>query len=249
MDYQLSATRALLQHAARNRTYWLRNFLDVQRRAVGRTHPHAFVIPAQQKDPLATAKLLEVLHLGGVELHSARQPFTAAGRRFEAGTVVVRLAQPAGAFAKTVLERQDYPDLRQYPGGPPLRPYDVTAHTLPLLLGVEVARVEEPFTASLAPLATTTVAPGRVTGRGAFLALSHKNGEMVGLGRLLRARVPVRWATEAFTDHGRTFAAGTLLVPASARRQVEALARELGLTVQAVGAAPPSALRLARAPR
>jgi hypothetical protein len=37
-----------------------------------------------------------------------------------------------------------------YPGGPPKRPYDVTAHTLPLLMGVEVRAVEEPVKTSLA---------------------------------------------------------------------------------------------------
>jgi hypothetical protein len=249
MDYQRSATRALLLHAARHRAYWLRNFLDVGRRATARTRPFAFVIPAEQKDPLATAKLLEVLHIGGLELERAAQTFTAAGRRFEAGAVVVHLAQPAGAFAKMLLERQHYPDLRQYPGGPPQRPYDVTAHTLPLLLGVEVAQVDEPFEMTSVRLAAPAVSPGRVVGRGSFLALGHKNGEMVALGRLLRGRVPVRWTTTSFRDGPRTFPAGTLLVPAASRRQMEALARELGLVVQSVDRAPASALRLLRPPR
>ena len=67
-------------------------------------------------------------------------------------SLVVRLQQPASGFAKTVLERQRYPALRAGEDGQPRRPYDVTAHTLPLLLGVEVDTVAAPFSAELEPL-------------------------------------------------------------------------------------------------
>jgi hypothetical protein len=248
VDYQLAATRALLDHAARHSAYWLRTFVEVNRRAASRSEPYAFVFPAAQKDPLAAARLLQVMRTGAVEVHRAREGFEAGGRRFAAGAHVILMAQPFSAFAKSLLERQRYPDLRQYKGGPPVRPYDVTAHTLPLLMGVDVVTVGEPFQAALDPVTDARVEPGRVEpGRGRWLALGHKTGDLVALGRLLGAGVPVRWATGAFTDQERRFDPGALLVPASARAAVEAAARELGVVATPVGADPPS-LRL-RKPR
>ena len=248
VDYQLAANLALLGHAARHREHWLRTMYEVNRRAAQQAGPHAFVFPAEQRDPLAAAALLSALRTGAVEVHRARSSFEAGGRRYARGSHVVLMQQPFSGFAKSLLERQRYPDVRPVAGAPPQRPYDVTAHTLPLLMGVDVAEIAAPFTADLEAVDHAAVVAGRIEkGGGRFLAFGHRTGDLVALGRLLRAGVPVRWATGAFREGRRELPAGTLLAPGSARRQLAALAAELGITVRPVRRAPPSLLL--RAPR
>jgi hypothetical protein len=150
VDYQLIAMESCLFQAAVRREDMLRSFYTIGKRALARKSPHAFIVPVAQRDPGATRVLLETLTFGQVEIDRASKPFTAGSKKYGAGSYVIRLQQPYGSFAKTLLERQKYPDLRVYPGGPPRRPYDVTAHTLPLLMGVEVDTVEQPFEGAFA---------------------------------------------------------------------------------------------------
>jgi hypothetical protein len=150
VEYQLIAMESCLYQAAMRREDLLRSFYEIGKRAVSRPSPYAFVIPADQRDPGASKFMLETLSFGMVEIDQANSSFTAGGKRYGAGSYMIRMNQPYSSFAKTLLERQDYPDLRVYPGGPPKRPYDVTAHTLPLLMGVAVDTITEPFEAGAA---------------------------------------------------------------------------------------------------
>ena len=65
------------------------------------------------------------------------------------GAFVVKTAQPYKTFAWALLDKQKYPDMRQYPGGPPVPPYDNAAWALPLQMGVLCDKVVEPFEAKL----------------------------------------------------------------------------------------------------
>ena len=149
VSYQLIAMESCLHQAALGRVALLRNFVAMGRNAMARQRPYAFVVPKDQADPAAAQKLLETLRFGMVDIERARSPFDAGGKRYPAGTYVIRMMQPYSGFAKTLLERQDYPDRREYPDGPPRRPYDVTAQTLPLLMGVETAAIDAGFNAAL----------------------------------------------------------------------------------------------------
>jgi len=152
IDYQSIAWESLLYQAATRRSDMLRYFYEINKHNVERATPYAFVVPAAQRDPGAARKMLETLAFGETEILRASESFTADGKSYAAGSYVISMHQPFSGWAKTLLEKQDYPDLRLYPGGPPKRPYDVTAQTLPMLMGVDVATVKDSFRANLKPV-------------------------------------------------------------------------------------------------
>ena len=165
IDYMQTGAFALLRNAARYRDRWVRDFYLVSKDAVrprNQGEPYAFLLVPPSQESAAPqadgdgdgetmwqrygmARLTGILVRGQVEVLRARAAFTAGGRSYPAGTSIVWLRQPYGAYAKALLERQHYPDIREYPGGPPRRPYDVTAQTLPLLMGVKTVRIDSEF--------------------------------------------------------------------------------------------------------
>lgn len=160
VSYQVSASWAMLVDAANNRRQWLESYAAMGDRALSPEHPwtttevpKAFLIPKAQRDTQALQRLLWTLQHGQVEIRSSSAPITVDNVTYPAGTYVVDPIQPFGGYAKSLLERQKYPNLYEYPGGPPKRPYDVTAHTLPLLFGVNVVAVNAAVStgASLVP--------------------------------------------------------------------------------------------------
>ena len=154
----------------------------------GASSPTRSWSPAEQKDPLAAAALLSVLRTGAVEVHRARSSFEAGGRKYAKGSHVVLMQQPFSGFAKSLLERQRYPDIRPVAGraaAAAVRRH--RAHPAPADgRGRGRGRASDsPPTSS--PWSASSVAPGRIEkGRGRFLAFGHRTGDLVALGRLLR---------------------------------------------------------------
>lgn len=141
-NYMTAAAFELLTHASANRERWLRRFYGIGKEAVRPRRPgelFAWIIPPSEN----SAKLVVTLERGGVETMMVDR-LTVDGITYPAGTTVIRMDQPYAGFAKALLETQRYPDLRDT-AGHPIPPYDVTAHTLPLLMGAEAKPVFKPF--------------------------------------------------------------------------------------------------------
>lgn len=186
--YQMDALISMTHTAATDREKFLSDFYQVSERAVHPpAGPYAYIVSPEQIDPAMTVKLVKTLQDAGVEVQQASKPFTAEGKSFPAGSYIVALNQPYRAFAKTVLERQRYPDIREYPGGPPQRPYDVTATSLPLFYGVNVVAVDKQFPVQPTRMGPVTPLEGRVeAGAGrAYLLEDKSNSSLYALFSLL----------------------------------------------------------------
>ncbi|MDX1500745.1 MAG: M14 family metallopeptidase [Thermoanaerobaculia bacterium] len=243
VEYELIATWAALETCSDYREELLANFYRMGARqvAAGRAEaPFGWVVPPDQHDPGAAGRLVELLLRHGVTVQRADEPFTVGRTTYPAGSWVVPAAQPYRAFLLTMLRRQRYPEIRPYEGGPIFPPYDVTAWSLPLLMGVAIDELDRPFQAAgLAAVETmawpsVTVAP---SDNGYLLSHSH-DSVYAAMNRLLAAGKRIYWLTE---EHGDA-KVGDVWIPAEevTAAELQALADELHLPVEAADAVPVS---------
>jgi hypothetical protein len=148
-NYMTTAAFLLLRNASENREEWLSRFYEIGKEAVRprkKGELFGFVILPSGPYSQNSTKLVNLLLEGDVDVDwpRARKAFTLNGTTYPAYSWIIRMDQPYAGFAKALLESQNYPNLRDSEGHP-VAPYDVTAHTLSLLMNVEVKRVVAPF--------------------------------------------------------------------------------------------------------
>ncbi|MCY7345061.1 MAG: M14 family metallopeptidase, partial [Pyrinomonadaceae bacterium] len=157
-NYMTASSFTLLKHAADNREAWLKRFYAVGKEAVRpRKNGELWGFKFSFRDD----KLKNILITGGVELNST-EPFDDKVTDY-----YVKLAQPYGNFAKALLEKQIYPNLKDEKGNP-IPPYDVTAHTLTLLLGAQVEPLYSPQTVYPYKKITAVCMPKEKSGVGLY---------------------------------------------------------------------------------
>ncbi|HKJ92034.1 MAG TPA: M14 metallopeptidase family protein, partial [Longimicrobiales bacterium] len=252
VDYMVEGDLATLKIAAKLKEDWLYNAYAMGRDALKAGEaggPFAYVIRADQRNVREAVNLVNTLRRNGLEVQRATRSFQAGGHQYAAGSYVVPATQAFRADVVDLLDKQVYPDMRQYPGGPPDPPYDMTGWTLPIQMDVAVDRIDQPFRArGLQAVAdTASVAPGSVKGNAGYgWVLSHaSNASAIAVNRLLKAGASVAWAGGAFQADGQQFAAGDIVVRAGsgAADRIRSLARDLGVDFTGLDRAPDVTLR------
>ncbi|HEX2455467.1 MAG TPA: M14 metallopeptidase family protein, partial [Vicinamibacterales bacterium] len=251
VDYELIATMALLDTVADRREALMRQIYEVNRDTVERGKagdPAAILIPVQtQHDPHEAGHLVEKLQMAGVEVFRAAGEFEAEGTKYAGGTFVIPMTQVFARYAKDMLEKQTYPEVRRSPTSPPEAPYDVTAWSLGMLLGLDHVVVRKPLADSV-KLDKVTDAPkieGRVTGNGPRFVFDYRGPDAARAVNALLAQ-----GARVTIEPARDKSPARIAVTGVARKPIEAVASQFGFDVrsEAAAATPTTALHV-RAPR
>jgi hypothetical protein len=253
VDYELIATVALLDTLADRREALLRQIYEVNKVTVenGRKgDPAAILIPFEsQHDPHEAAVLVDKLQMAGVEVHRADAPFEADGQSYPAGTFVVPMAQVFARYAKDILERQTYPEVRRSPTSPPEPPYDVTAWSLGMLLGVDHVFVRRPLGdgVKLTKLTAEPKVEGRLTGNASARQpyVFDYRGPDAARAKKSRMKDGARLAMEPANG---TRSARVWVLNAN-RKTLEAVASDLGMHIGTAESSVPAAALPVKAPR
>jgi hypothetical protein len=240
IDYELTLSYGLLEAAANNRVRLITNQIRMGQRAIEegkKGSPVAYLFPERQHDRGAAARLLEALHYTGIEIYRAKSEFKAGGEQYPAGTYVIPMAQPFRAYAKDLLEAQQHPDPGDLPtGAMSEQPYDVTAWTLPLQMGVKAVPVKAALEVDLAKLDAIPAPEAKFTRRGdgklGYLIRPEPNAKTTATNRLLRAGAAVEWLTRDVDSAAGAYPAGTILASGIDAARLESLTGGLALEIE-----------------
>lgn len=207
--------------------------------------PRGYIMPSDQADFPTATKFVNSLLKNGLDVMRASAAFEVDGKKYPAGSYVVKTNQAFRPMVREMFEPQDHPRDEAYPGGPPVPPYDIAGWTLAMQMGVEYDRVFDDFRGPFVklPFEMQKPEPGSIIGASnpAGYLISHRiNNSFVLINRLLKNKSDVYWLQSALSADGQDLGTGTIWVPvsASALPVLQKGARELGIMIHAVAKAP-----------
>lgn len=213
INYMQSGAIASLEFVSRNGRDLVENFYrkSVESLEMGRNEaPHAIVIPADQRDMGSARNLIDLVIAQGIEVQVADANGSYGDIKVARGDAVIKLDQPYGPFARTLFEKQEFPEDAKVP------PYDDIAWTLGLLRGVEVSMIDDPEILGLSSHGATggndIYSAAKLPRRSKFWVVPHQGQERLGALRFALGNAKVLAAREEVSLGKKTFPAGTLFI-------------------------------------
>jgi len=201
-----------------------------------------YIIPAGQPDFPTAIKFVNALIRSGISVHKATSPFAEQGKKYPAGSYIIKTAQAFRPYVLDMFEPQDHPNDFLYPGGPPIRPYDAAGWTLAYSMGVQFDRFLDDFTGPFEKIGYGELqSPKTVieqTGMG-YVLNAQSNNSFLAVNDLLKSGIEVYRIAGGISGQP-AFAEGSFFIPASAkaRRLLDKTAEGNTLSVIAIDHKP-----------
>ncbi|GAB4017785.1 M14 family metallopeptidase [Spirosoma koreense] len=209
--------------------------------------PRGFIIPTNQPDFATAVKFVNALIRTGIQIQQATSDFTVAGKKYPAGSYVVKTDQAFRPHLLDMFEPQDHPNDFQYPGGPPVRPYDAAGWTPAYLMSVKFDRILDSFDGPFKklPYGELQSPEGHINGTpSAGYVLSAKaNNSFIAVNDLLASGVDV-YRLPNGAGSKSSAEAGSFFVPASAKAKtlLDKSTKALDLEVMGVSKRPTTSM-------
>lgn len=226
-------------------------YFDSVMKAPSLRDPRGYILSADQPDFPNAVKFINALIKTGILVHKATAEFTVAGKKYPAGSYIVKTSQAFRPHVIDMFEPQDHPNDFQYPGGPPVAPYDAAGWTLAYTMGIQFDRILDGFDGPFqrVPYGEIQSVQGKVgTGSTGYALNSAANNSFIVVNDLLKAGAEVYRAPGGIAG----FSAGSFYIPASAKSKaiIAKAATEFGADIAGVSKRPAdlkkvSALRIA----
>ena len=102
-----------------------------------------YIIPINQSTTATT--FINILINSGIKVQQATSNFSVAGKEYPKGPYIVKTNQAFRPHVLDMFEPQDHPNDFQYPGGPPVRPYDAAGWTPAFTMGIQFDKILDEF--------------------------------------------------------------------------------------------------------
>ena len=210
----------------------------------------AYILPANQADFATATRFINALIRTGIIIHQANADFSHEGKTYPKGSYVVKTDQSFRPHILDMFEPQDHPNDFQYPGGPPVPPYDAAGWTLAYQMGVDFDRTLNDVTGSFERLNIGEVLPlnGNINAAGAkagYLFNAASNHSYTAVNELLKNNVTVFRTTSEINGASK----GSFFVPMTAKSKewITKNAAQLGADATGVDSKPTGLQQISKA--
>ena len=160
-----------------------------------------YIVPINQ--PTTAINFINILINSGIRVEQAKADFTVAGKTYLAGSYIVKTNQAFRPHVIDMFEPQDHPNDFQYPGGPPVRPYDAAGWTPAFTMGIQFDRILESFDGPFEtiPYGQVQTAKGKMqetAGAVGYSFSTKDNASFILLNDLLKAGITVSKSSDQF---------------------------------------------------